>query len=579
VADFLANQMNGSSINTSPSFNDVQWYDSAYFQDDWKIAPNLTLNLGLRYDYFQPYKENAGFQANFVANPNTLGIATGTAAYQLPSRSRNVNLGAPFLAVLAKDNIALQYVDNERLATAQNLNFAPRIGLAYQFTPRTVVRSGFGLFYGGLQSQGNTNLGYNFPFANGVNLKAPNCTVGNCPSLASEGVTLETGLGSQIGNGIQNFVANPSLQGVDPNIKTPYTMNYNLSFERQITSDMVATVSYVGNVSRHLAMSYAPNTVPGLYAPGTNTQQFQPFPDIGGVTVIHYGGISNYNSLQAKLEKRMSRGLNFLATYTWAHALDDTSDAGGLETGVGDRNMALIPYTEEYTNSPYDIRHRFTLNGNYELPFGRGRAFLNKSRWEDEIIGGWSSSLTFAAQTGTPFSVSPNINTAAGGGARAIQIRDPFAPGGSPDASNPGVTCAAKTKTKANWYNPCAFANPLPGNSIAPVGTPVGTPGYQFFSPVTSEASAIALLGGRSLTMYGPGYYAVNMSIFKNFTTFREQYLQFRVDAFNLLNHPTLGNPSTTNNNSNGGQITGPKFFQNNTPDARFLQLSLKYAF
>ena len=87
------------------------------------------------------------------------------------------------------------------------------------------------------------------------------------------------------------------------------------------------------------------------------------------------------------------------------------------------------------------------------------------------------------------------------------------------------------------------------------------------------------MLGGRSNTIYGPGYYSVNMSLFKNFTTFREQYLQFRADAFNLLNHPTLANPSTQNNNSNGGQITGPKFFQQNTPDARFLQLYLKYAF
>jgi hypothetical protein len=579
VADFLADQMNTASINTSPSFNDAQWYNSAYFQDDWKIAHNLTLNLGLRYDHFRPYKENAGLQANFIANPDTLGIATGSGVYQLPSRSRSVVLGAPFLAVLAKDNIALQYVDNERLTTAQNLNFAPRVGLAYQFTPKTVVRSGFGLFYGGLQSQGNTNLGYNFPFANGINLNAPNCSVGNCPSLESEGVTLGTGLGTQLANGIQNFVSNPSLQGIDPNIKTPYTMNYNLSVERQISSDMAATVSYVGNVSRHLAMGYQPNTVRGLYTSGANTQQYQPFPDIGGVTVIHYGGISNYNSLQAKLEKRMSRGLTFLATYTWSHALDDTNDAGGLETSVSYRNMALIPYTEEYTNSPYDIRHRFTMNGNYELPFGKGRAFLNKSHWEDEIVGGWSSSLTFAAQTGTPFTVSSNINTAAGGSARAIKIRDPFAPGGSADVSNSGVTCATKTKTKANWYNPCAFANPLPGNSIAPVGTPVGAPGYKFSSPVTSEPSAIALLGGRSLTVYGPGYYAVNMSIFKNFTTFRKQYLQFRADGFNLLNHPTLANPSITNNNSNGGQITGPKTFQNNTPDARFLQLSLKYAF
>jgi hypothetical protein len=346
-------------------------------------------------------------------------------------------------------------------------------------------------------------------------------------------------------------------------------MNYNLSVQQAISSSMVGTLSYVGNVSRHLSLYYDPNTVRGLFAPGTNTQAQQPFPDLGGVGTIHFGGISNYNSLQAKLEKRMSHGLSFLTTYTWAHALDDTSDAGGLSTAIGDRNMALIPYTEEYTNSPYDIRHRFTVNGNYQLPFGRGRTYLNKSRWEDLTVGGWSSSLTFAAQTGTPFTVSPNISTVAGGSARAVQIRDPFAAGGSSDASNPGVTCAAQTKTRQNWYNPCAFANPLPGSDVGTI----------FKSPVTDEPTAIALLGGRSNTIYGPGYYSVNMSIFKNFTTFREQYLQFRADAFNLLNHPTLGNPSTQNNNSNGGQITGPKFFQNNTPDARFLQLSLKYAF
>ena len=186
------------------------------------------------------------------------------------------------------------------------------------------------------------------------------------------------------------------------------------------------------------------------------------------------------------------------------------------------------------------------------------------------MIGGWSSSLTFAAQTGTPFTVSPDNSTAAGGGARAIKVRDPFTSGGSPDlVNNPGVTCAAKTKTKANWYNPCAFANPLPGSDVGTI----------FKSPVTDEPTAIALLGGTSNTIYGPGYYGINMSLFKNFIVFRKQYLQFRADAFNLLNHPTLGNPSNSGNTSNGGQITGPKFFQNNTPDARFLQLSLKYAF
>ena len=583
VADFLANQMNTADIYTAPPFGDSQWYDSVYFQDDWKVARNFTLNLGLRYDHYEPYKERNGNQANFIDYGN-LGISTGSAVYELPSRSRNQALGAPFLDILAKDNIALQYNDNERLATGQNLNFAPRVGFSYQPMPKIVVRGGFGMFYGGLQSQGNTNLGSNFPWDNSANINAPNCLLGNCPSLASEGITLETGLVAKTGGGLLNFVSNPSVNGIDPNIKTPYTVSYNLSLERAITNNMAATVSYVGNGGRHLPITVKPNMVQGLYAPNTNTQQYQPFPDFGGVDIIHFGGDSSYNSLQAKLEKRTSHGLSFLATYTWAHSLTDDSDPGGLQTAVGDRDMALIPYSQEWTNSPYDVRHRVTLNGNYQLPFGKGRAFLNQSRWEDEIIGGWSTSLTFAAQTGTPFSVSPDISTAAGAdGARAIKIRNPFTPGGTADpVNNPGVVCATKTKTKEHWYNPCAFANPVQGNEIAPVGTPVGTPGYQFFSPVTGESAALALLGGRSNTIYGPGYYSVNMSLFKDFATFRKQYLSFRVDAFNLLNHPTLNNPNNNGNASNsssGGAIYGPNTFQNNTPDARFLQISAKYVF
>lgn len=96
---------------------------------------------------------------------------------------------------------------------------------------------------------------------------------------------------------------------------------------------------------------------------------------------------------------------------------------------------------------------------------------------------------------------------------------------------------------------------------------------------MTDQATAIALLGGRWNTIYGPGYYGMNMSTFKNFITWHEQYVQFRADAFNVLNHPTLSNPSTSNDNTNGGQITGPKFFQNDTPYARFFQLSLNNTF
>ena len=378
-ADFLADQMHQADIYTSPRFNDAQWYNAAYFQDDWKVTQRLTLNLGLRYDHYQPYKENAGNQANFIPTGN-LGIGTGSGIYELPSRSRNQDLGAPFLAVLAKDSVTLKYLDNERLANPQTTNFAPRIGFAFSLDTKTVIRAGYGIFYGGLQSQGNTNLGTNFPWSNDVYLYAPNCASGDCQSLASEDVNLENGLSAKTSVSLQNFVSNPSLNGIDPNIKTPYTMGYNLSVQRAITNNLAATVSYVGNGSRHLAMGYYPNTVRGLFAPGISTQQYQPFPDFSGITVIHFGGVSNYNSLQAKLEMRASHGLSFLTTYTWAHAFDDTSDAGGLETGVSYRNTALIPYNQEYTNSPYDIRQRVTLNGNYQLPFGRGQRFLEQLR-------------------------------------------------------------------------------------------------------------------------------------------------------------------------------------------------------
>lgn len=575
VADFLANQMNSANIANAPNINDAQWYDAAYAQDDWKITPRLTLNLGIRYDYYQPYKENGGLQANFIADPSSLGIATGSGVYQLPTKTRNVNLGSLFLSTLAKDNVAVQYVDNERLATSQKANFAPRVGFAYQAHPNTVFRGGFGIFFGGLQSQGNTNIGANFPFSNSASIPAPSCSANNCPSLASQGITLETGLSAQTSGGLQNFVSNPGFHAIDPKIKTPYTMNYSFAFQQALSNNLVATISYVGNVTRHLSLYYDPNTVRGLFAPGTNTQQYQPFPDLGGSGTIHYGGVSTYNSLQTKMEKHYSHGLSFLATYTWSHALDDASDAAGNFTAIGLRNMALLPPITEFTNSVFDIRHRFTLNGNYQLPFGKGRTYLNKSRLTDLAVGGWSTSLTFAAQSGTPFTVTPNNSGPAGGSARAIQISNPF-------GTNSTATCTApvQVRTKDNWYNPCAFANPLNGSAIAPLGqTPDPTIGQLFAGPVTDTATALALLGGRSNTVYGPGYYGLNMSIFKNFTTWREQYLQFRADGFNVLNHPTLANPSTTNNNPNGGQITAPKTFQNNTPDARFFQLALKYAF
>jgi len=236
--------------------------------------------------------------------------------------------------------------------------------------------------------------------------------------------------------------------------------------------------------------------------------------------------------------------------------------------GTNYRNPNIVPFIDEYTNSSLDVRNRFTLNGFYQLPVGIGQAHLNHSRILDLFVGGWAANLTFVAQSGSPFTVTPNNTSVAGGTNRtAIIERSPFSAGGPTDPTNTGITCATQTRTRTHWYNPCAFANPLPGTGLA-----TGT-------KISGEAQSIPYLGGRSNNVYGPGYNRVNLSASKNFNTFHGEYFEFRADAFNLLNHPTQANPSLEGINSTGGQITSTKALQQFAPDARFFQLSAKYVF
>lgn len=581
VADFLANQANFAQLSNETTTNDVRWYRAAYVQDDWRVNTKLTLNLGLRYDFYQPYKENAGHQATYhMTGP--IGPGTGSAVFQIPSVSRNVPLSPAFTTLLAKDHIALQYLNNPYLIKAQKTNFAPRFGFAYQIDPQTVIHGGWGIFYGGLESTGYyPNLGENYPFQFADTFQAPNCLANNCPSIGpSSGVTLENGFSKALAAGLQNFISTPALRGSDPVAKTPYTMDYNLTVEHSFSTNLVAGIGYVGDSSRHLQVFPDPNSPDALVNPSINAQAYRPLPNFGGTAYTSYSGMSDYNSLQTKLQKRFANGLSFLATYTWAHSLDDAPTPLGSTADGGYRNTNLLPIRYDYSNSPWDVRNRVTFNGLYELPFGVGRAHLNHKGFADLAAGGWAVNLTFVDQSGPPMTVYPDISTAGGGGARAIPTGDPFAAGGVPNtANNPGVVCAPRTKTKTNWYNPCAFSNPLPGSLISP-GKP-GTATTAAVPPqlIRNRSQVLAFLGGVRNQIPAPGYERINMSIFKDFTTFHAQYLEFRVDIFNVLNTPSYGYPSIRNDSPTGGQITGPIFFQAFTPDARFFQLSAKYVF
>lgn len=581
VADFMTDEMNNGAIGPSSPFNDVQWNISGYAQDDWRFTDKLTLNLGVRYDWFQPYYEMQNRQASFVPT-GTPGISTGSGSLTFPIQDQGkLPLSTAFLANLKQDNISLNYSSRRGLTNEQVVNLSPRLGFAYSVNPTTVLHGGFGIFYQGQQNAGAAdNLGTNYPFVYSDSFPRPSCTRPN--PCANDGYNLETGFQSAIDEGLATFVSNPSLNGQSANLKTTYAMDYNLTAQKALTNNLVATMGYVGTLGRHLPYGINPNNTTVLLAPGISTQAYQPFPQFGGFSVLEYAGISSYNGLQTKLEKRMSNGLDFLATYTWSHSLDDASEP--LGGGVGYRDENLIPVRDEYTNSGWDTRHRFTFNGYYQIPYGNGTPHPIHSKVLDAVLGGWATNLTFQMQTGQPFTVSPaDITLATGGGNRAILVRDPFAGGGSPDPTNPSITCPTKVRTLQHWYNPCAFRNPLPGTLIPAPKTGqnpnVPPPGYTYPAYVTGVQNAVAFLGGRSNQVYGPGYNRLDMSYFKSFPTFRQQYLQFRVDVFNLLNTPEYGNPSNQTDGQQGGLITGARTGQAYTPDARFFQLAAKYVF
>ena len=588
VGDFLLDLQHDGGLSNEVTNGDQRANNAVYFQDDWRVKPSLTVNLGVRWEFFQPYQDVGGYQASYNMTGKSsfnagTGYGSGTAQYLIPKEAyayalsiiNSPSYSPNFGQILTKDGVTLVSVGDPHLIKAQHTNFAPRVGIAWSPDSKTAVRAGYGIFYGGLESTGYwPNLGENYPFQFTGSFPFGGCGTFQC---VTDGITIANGFSSIIAAGFASNVTNLTMRGSDPSAKTPYTEDWNLSVERTLFGDIVGTVGYVGNASRHLQVFPDPNNPLALSNPSISSQHARPLPDFGGSSYTAYAGMSDYHSLQAKAEKRMSHGYTLLATYTWSHSLDDAPTPLGTTGDGGFRQSNLIPIKMDYSNTGFDTRQRFTLNTLYEVPFGIGRTYLNQNRVADYLVGGWSANATFVAQTGNPFSVTPSngFSQASGiGQAYAVKTKDPFATGGS--ASD----CATKTHTRSSWFNYCSFSNPWDPTSVSgghylAAGS---TPDY-----VTDTTSAIGYMGGKRDEVVGPGYERVNMSIFKSFKTYREQNLEFRSDIFNLFNTPSLGQPSDNGNkphdDAGGEAITGPRSLQSHAPDSRFIQLSLKYTF
>ena len=605
--------MNSGSISTYLYQHYVHQYLAGYLQDDWKVTQKLTLNLGLRYEYFTPQLEQDDQWGNFVQETEqmTSNGGTGSGFLVLPASQRGTKLDPNLQALLTQDNIQVTYSTNRHLVSFPKANWSPRVGAAYQLNDKTVVRAGAGVFMGGFEPGGNSALTQNPPFIMNASLASlPSCTQGSyCESQYAFNNTLEGGLGGfEAAGGIQHFASFPSImqagEGPSPTMNMPYTINYNLSVQRAFWKDTTATVAYVGSLGMHLVTDLNnPNRPMALTIGGQSSNGLTPFPHFSGAQWVEWTAHSAYDGLQATVQKHYSHGLSFLGTYTWAHAFDNANDVLGGDYG-GYRQSYLIPINHEWGQSGYDTRQRAVINVDYDLPFGVGRQWVNHPGVLDRIIGGenntaikvanpYSSNLTPPANYATPITASgmttgANSNTAAN-------------------------VCAAQTKTRQRWFNPCAFADPLGVGSSSNAAAiaalaPYQTGTFSYYSPaigadnaladgqfntngttnslgpvpyVTGYAAVAPFFGSSRNNVSGPGNWKLNASMFKDFKIFREQYLEFRADAFNILNHPSLGNPGSTSRNigANAVAITGTGSEQNLTIDARFFQLSGKYVF
>jgi hypothetical protein len=575
-----ASQVQASNISKT---YDLKKYFAVYFQDDWKITPRLTLNLGIRYDFFGPINETNGGQANFIPG----GPPNNTPEYLIPSSGKdNRALSPSFLSLLAKDGIALVQTNKygQGLVQTQKTNFAPRVGLAYELDPKTVFRAGFGMFYNSFENQGyGPNIGENYPFVYNFNYQQQNLGIpyvtpissspwAGCGSAGPGGTaTLNSGLSCVQFTPINVNASGLGLQGLQFAYQTPLTYSYNVTVQRALSNSMSAQLSYVLTSGRNLQTGVGTNNVTALLPAGASTSTAVPFPDFGHGSSYHQTiGESNYNGLQTRLEKSFSNGLQFLAAYTWSKTLSDAGDLlnGGSTNGYRAPDIPGIGPSFDRGLADFDIRNVFHISGYYELPFGKDKMFLAHSgKMVDLVAGGWALNTIASLQGGQPMSLSCPSTTAAGTNCTDLVVPHQ-------DQNNHFHTDG---NGRLNWFgNTAAYNQPC---LIGPDGNPENQPSGCV--PLTGKS----VLGGYPTTTSGPGLARFDLSAFKNIPISERFSAQFRAEFFNILNHPTFNAPNFGGNgvtaisgsanftNSNFGEIGSTRFAPY---DSRQIQFAVK---
>jgi outer membrane receptor protein involved in Fe transport len=523
IADFLLGDMNNFQQQSANEIDLRQTRISLYAQDDYRVSPRLTVNLGVRWEPYFPFFETRGRQGFW--DP-------GQQSTRFPN--------APEGLLFAGDN-------NPGIPNKQTIinkdwnNFAPRIGFAWDptGTGKWSVRGGFGMFYNGLDIGIRTIRGiYNQPFTRVIavfdtNIQNPWAAApfnGVAPFPYSPPVTAAQ-------DQTATFAPDANVVGWDRNFKTSYAEQYNFSIERQLASNWLLEAAYVGSTSVHQFDSH--NINPAIYIPGTdsmgnpisttaNTQARRILPTIGNLEIESTDANSNYNSLQLRLNKRFSRGLTMDASYVYSRDLGinvPLGEGGGGTRDALDRNL-------DYGVMPTDITNRFVASVLYQLP-----TFKFENRAMSMVANGWGTQAIVTAQSGFPFTVRSGVdNSLSGTGSDTADIvGNPYLPSGRSTAAQ-----------LAEWFNVNAYVP----NAI---GT-FGTTGID--------------------TLRGPGFADIDLALTKSTSIGEHQNILFRAEFFNLTNHPNFGVPtSTLAAGSNFGVINSTV----GTP--RVIEFSLRYAF
>jgi len=522
LEDFLAGAPTFGKITYgNPQRHETQWLYAGFLQDDWRVTPNLTLNLGLRYEYTTPIREDHNLLGNF--DP-TLGLVQVGHQVSSPYNADHTQFAPRFglawditgkgtTILRAGGGIVYDTISMETLLVQENVQNATTIGLA-------TIPTGAPIVVNGVTTPGAGNIAVSSVVI--PNLNWNGSAVGGAPIFPAAPIQCGDG------NPVFNDPAPCNVLGIDRNFRTPYISTWSIGVQHTITRNLALDLAYVGNHSSNLIGIRDINQgVPVLGSPTANPGPYTAkFPYLGFINMMSNQYRSNYAGLQATLTQRLSHGLSFLAGYTWSHALDDSSTNQNQFLPQDSTHPEL-----EYASSDYDIRHRFTLSLTYAIPGVKSFA---------QMLEGWQINSVVTLQTAQPWTVNDTVDNIDGTNENAGRwdfFGNPsdFTSGPNPIpyfSSNSNPACAAKALALDG------------GNPAGPTSTSLGSFGCYAQRNSIMIPPAIGAFGTMRRNMFrDSGFRDLDLSVTKDWKFGERLKAQFRAEFFNVLNHPSFANP------------------------------------